>query len=420
LSPPPQRSLFRQEAIDAQREKLLGEVSKARPLPTWVFTALAAGMAIALVAFAFLGSYTRRERVDGYLEPDQGAARVSAPSGAVVTEIKVKEGDEISAGQPIARLSHERTTSGGQNADEVMRQKFNQRLQSLDSENAQLELLAAEQSAQALKRVDDLKKQLTQADAELRAQQQRVDSARQEAKRFEDLVKQGFASEAMARERKNDWLDQNTKLENLKGARAALERDLRGAQAEQPLIKLRMQTQQQQIEQRRSEIQQGLVQEEASSDLEVRAPIDGVVTNITVTRGESVAAEANLATILPKGSRLHAELLVPTRAIGFIEAGNPVVLRYDAFPFQRFGQYHGRVNSVGRIVLTPGEKLGAMTVREPAYRIEVALDAQSVRSGAQEFPLRPGMLVNADILLERRTVFEWVFEPVLALRERLR
>ncbi len=420
MSPPTPRSLFRQEAIDAQREKLLGEVSKARPLPMWVFTVLAASLAAALIAFAFLGTYTRRERVDGYLELDQGAARVSAPQAAVVSDLMVKEGDEISAGQPIARLSQERTTGSGANATELVRRELIGRLQSLASEASQVEMLGVEQNAQAQKRVDDLKKELDQAGAEVHAQQQRLASAQQESQRFAQLVKEGFASEAMARDRKNDLLDQNTKLESLKGRRAGIERELRATQAELPQIKIRMQTQLQQIEQRRSELQQNLLQQEAQSDAEVRAPIGGIITNIAATRGESVAADATLATIMPKGSGLHAQLLVPTRAIGFIEPGNRVVLRYDAFPFQRFGQYQGKVRSVGRTVWSPGERVGAISVREPAYRIEVELDAQTVQSGAQQFPLRPGMLVNADILLEKRTVFEWVFEPVLALRERLR
>jgi membrane fusion protein len=420
VSPTPPRSLFRQEAIDAQREKLLGEVSKARPLPLWVFTLMAAGMAAALIAFAFLGEYTRRERVDGYLDLDQGAARVSAPQAGVIADLMVKEGDEIAAGQPIVRLSQERTTGSGVNATERVREELKGRLQSLSSEANQTEMLGIEQTAQARKRADDLRKELGEASAEVQAQQQRVNSAQQEAARFAQLVREGFASEAMARDRRNDLLDQNTKLESLKRNRASVERELRSAQAELPLIKIRMQTAQQQIEERRSELEQSLLQEDAHSNSEVRAPIAGVITNIAAARGESVAADANLATIMPKGSGLHAELLVPTRAIGFIEAGNHVVLRYDAFPFQRFGQYQGKVGSVSRTVWSPGERVGPMTVHEPVYRIDVLLDSQAVRSGAQEFPLRPGMLVNADILLEKRTVFEWVFEPVLALRERLR
>ncbi len=414
------RSLFRQEAIDAQREKLLGEVSKARPVPMWVFTVMVAVAAVALVAFAFLGEYTRRERVDGYLELDIGAARVSAPEASVVAELMVKEGDEISAGQPIARLSQERTTAAGANASELVHQELTARLHSLESEATQATLMGEQQAAQARKRVDDLRKELEQAEAEVQSQQQRLASAQQEAQRATQLVKEGLYSEAMMRERRNDVLDQTTKLQSLRGSRAAVERELRAAQAELPLIDIRARTQLQQIEQRRSELQQALVQEEAHSDSAVRAPISGIVTNIAAARGDSVAADATLATIMPKGSGLHAQLLVPTRAIGFIEPGNAVVLRYDAFPFQRFGQYRGHVTSVGRTVWSAGEKVGTLPVREPVYRIEVALDYQTVRTGNQEFPLRPGMLVNADILLEKRTVFEWVFEPVLALRERLR
>jgi len=420
MSPPQIRSLFRQEAIDAQREKLLGEVSKARPLPTWVFTVLAITIAVTLLAFSFLGSYTRRERVDGYLELDQGAARVNAPESAVIADLMVKEGDEIAAGQPIARLSQERTTGSGVNASQLVREELAGRLRSIDSEQTQPTLLADEQTAQARKRVDDLKKQLDQADAEVRSQQQRLASAQQDSQRFAQLAKEGFASEAMVRDHRNDLLDQTTKLENLKGSRAAIERDLRAAQAELPLITIRARTQQQQLDQRKSELQQSLVQEEARSDSEVRAPIAGIITNIAAARGDSVAQDATLATIMPKGSGLHAQLLVPTRAIGFIEAGNRVVLRYDAFPFQRFGQYGGKVTSVGRTVWSAGERIGSVAVNEPVYRIEVALDRQTVGAGGQDFPLRPGMLVNADILLEKRTVFEWVFEPVLALRERLR
>ena len=418
--PAARRSLFRQEAIDAQREKLLGEVSKARPVPMWIFTVLVAVAAVALVVFAFVGSYTRRERVDGYLELDIGAARVSAPEASVVAELKVKEGDEIAAGQPIARLSQERTTAAGANASELVRQELAGRLRSLESEAEQAVLMGQQQAAQARKRVDDLRKGLDQAGAEVQSQQERLASAQQEAQRARQLVKEGLYSEAMMRERRNDVLDQTTKLENLRGSRAAIERELRAAQAELPLIDIRTRTQQQQLEQRRSELQQSLVQEEAHSDSAVRAPIAGIVTNIAAARGDSLAADATLATIMPKGSGLHAQLLVPTRAIGFIEPGNAVVLRYDAFPFQRFGQYQGHVTRVGRTVWSAGEKVGTLPVREPVYRIEVALDHQTVRTGTQEFPLRPGMLVNADILLEKRTVFEWVFEPVLALRERLR
>ncbi len=418
--PRPTRSLFRQEAIDAQREKLLGELSAARPVPVWIFTALAATFACAFVVFAFVGEYTRRERVDGFLAGDVGAARILAPAAGTVIELLVKEGDAVRAGSEIARLKLENNPAGGGSTSEQVGLQLLSRKRGLDDEQAQARLMGLQQQSQQQKRIDALLQELDQAKREVGLQEQRVGSAQQELQRFEKLSKDGFASDAMVREHRNDLLDQQSKMESLRRAESTTERDLRTAQAELPLIELRTRTQVQQLDQKKSELEQELLQNKAKQEIVITASIDGVITNIVPNQGDSVAAEALLATVLPNGTHLHAQLLVPTRAIGFIAPGNGVVLRYDAFPFQRFGQYRGIVASVSRTVWTPGERIGPLTAREPVYRIDVRLDRQSVASGGQEFPLRPGMLASADILLEKRTVFEWVFEPVLALRERLR
>jgi membrane fusion protein len=414
------RSLFRQEAIDAQREKLLGELSTARPVPLWVFTLLAVSFATVLVVFAFVGEYTRRERVEGFLVGDAGAARILSPEAGTVTQLLVKEGDEVEAGSPIARLKLEHSQSGGGTTSEQIEQQLLNRRRGVESEQSQAQLIGQQQLVQLRKRIDDLQREVEQASAEEQVQEQRATSAQQEMHRFEKLAKDGFASEAMVREHRNDMLDQQSKLENLKRAQSTAQRELRSAQAELPLIELRTRNQIQQLEQQKDELQQELVQNKAKQEIVINASIPGVVTNIVPNQGDMVGPNATLATVLPSGTHLHAQLLVPTRAIGFINPGNPVVLRYDAFPFQRFGQYHGTVASVGRTVWSPGERIGPLTPREPVYRIEVKLDEQAVGNAGRMFPLRPGMLASADILLEKRTVFEWVFEPVLALRERLR
>jgi membrane fusion protein len=419
-APRPARSLFRQEAIDAQREKLLGELATARPVPIWVFTLLAVTFATVFTVFAFVGEYTRRERVEGFLAGDAGAARILSPEAGTVTQLLVKEGDEVVAGSPIARLKTERNqASGGSTSEQVEQQLLNRR-RGIESEQTQAQLIGQQQLVQQRKRIDDLLKEVEQAKAEAQLQEQRVTSAQQELHRFEKLAKDGFASEAMVRERRNELLDQQSRQENLKRAQSTAERELRTAQAELPLIDMRSRNQVQQLEQQKGELQQELVQNKAKQEIVINASIAGVVTNIVPSQGDSVAADSLLATLLPSGTRLHAQLLVPTRAIGFIAPGNAVVLRYDAFPFQRFGQYRGTVASVGRTVWSQGERIGPLSPREPVYRIDVKLEQQSVSAGNREFPLRPGMLASADILLEKRTVFEWVFEPVLALRERMR
>jgi len=414
------RKLFRQEAIDAQREKLLGEVSVARPVPAWVFTLLALAFAVFIVGFMFWGEYTRRERVEGFLTTDAGAAPILAPEAGTLAELMVREGDAVAAGSPIARLSLERATASGATSADLVQRELSLRVSNLEAERENVRLLAAQQKEQLRRRIDDLGKERSQADAEIRLQTTRVASAREDFLRTQKLVADGFVSDTALSAKRNEQLDQEVKLETLRRSRATIERDLRSAESELPTIELRARQQIDQLMRERGQLQQNLVQEETRRETVIRAPIAGTVTNIAVSRGASLAADAPLATVLPAGSGLEAQLLVPTRAVGFVQPGNEVVLRYDAFPFQRFGQYRGTVHNVSRTVWSPGEKVGPMTVREPAYRVDVKLDRQTVAAGGQEVALRPGMLVNADILLEKRTVFEWVFEPVLELHGRLR
>ena len=418
MSDRPPTPLFRQQAIDAQREKLLGEVSLAQPVPMWIFTTLAVAFAVALVVFSIWGEYARRERVDGFLALDVGAARILASEAGTVAELLAREGDEVEAGQPLIRLSFERGTASGVTSSELVQHEISERRLVLEREQEQTKLLGQQQADAMRRKISDLEHELAQFDVEIKAQQNRLASSRNEFQRAEELFKDKFYSESKLIEFRNNVLDQQVKVETLRRQRAGVERELSSARSEQPSIQLKTQTQLEQIRRQMSELQQGSVLEDAKRENVIRAPVAGVLTNIAAARGETVAESAPLAVVIPKGSGLHAQLLVPTRAIGFVQPEQEVVLRYDAFPFQRFGQYRGKVERVSRTVWSPGEKVGPLLVREPVYRVDVKLDSQTVNAGDQKLPLRSGMMVNADILQEKRKVWEWVFEPVLALKGR--
>ena len=414
------RPLFRQEAIDAQREKFLGEAIIARPVPAWVFTLLAAGTALLLIGVALWGHYTRRERVEGYLALDAGAARVLLPDAGRVTDLLIKEGDEVKAGDPMARISLDRSTGKGASTSEAVAAEMQSRRAILEREQAQLHDLGAQQLEQVRRRAKDLANELGQIDAEMRLQEVRIKSARDQVERYKGLAgEKQFVSEALVKQKIDEVTDQEIKLQSLNRQRSQVERDLEAAKLEEPSITLKARTQVEQVSRQMSELQEGLAQVEARRETVIRAPVSGVVTNIAVNLGQSVAADAPLATVLPKGSGLHVELLVPTRAIGFVKTGQDVMLRYDAFPYERFGQYHGRIVDIGRNVWSPGDRVGPLSAKEPVYRVDVGLDKQAVAALGQEFPLRPGMSVNADLLLEKRTLFEWIFEPVIKLKERI-
>jgi membrane fusion protein len=409
------RQLFRQEALDAQRDKQLGEVLRIRSVPLWLFTGLIILVAVSVLAYALWGQLARRERVDGYLALDVGAARILAPAAGSLAELLVHEGDTVAPGQPLARLALDTPGVNGNTADLVDAQ-IASRMAALTREQQQTELLARQQADQVRRKIQDLTAEVAQIDAEIRLQQQRVASAEQLAQRYADLTQEKFVSDIVVQQRRDEVIDQRVKLEALKRQKGASERELSATRAEEPTIATRSRSQTEQLQRQASELAQSRIQEAARRENIIRAPFAGVISNLAVAQGQSVAADQLLATVLPQGSRLHAELLVPTRAIGFIKTGSTVQLRYEAFAFQRFGQYRGVVTRVGRTVWSAGERVGPLTSKEPVYRVDVDLERQDVQAAGQSFGLKSGMLVSADILLERRSIFEWMFEPVLQLR----
>jgi membrane fusion protein len=166
-------------------------------------------------------------------------------------------------------------------------------------------------------------------------------------------------------------------------------------------------------------LEQEQVETEARGALAVSAPVTGVIATQLVKPGQAVQAGQPLLSLLPGNGTLEAELLVPSRAIGFIEPGDKVLLRYQAYPYQKFGHHLGTVARISRSALSNGE-LGALIGNaqqgEPFYRITVALARQNVTAYGKAEPLKPGMLLEADVLGEKRRLIEWVFEPLYSLR----
>ena len=132
-----------------------------------------------------------------------------------------------------------------------------------------------------------------------------------------------------------------------------------------------------------------------------------------------------MASLLPAGAKLQAQLFAPSSAIGFLRPDQKVQLRYQAFPYQKFGHQSGAVVQVSRSPLQATELAGlplqaaAGGSAEPLYRITVRLDQQSVAAYGQAQALSPGMQLEADVLLDKRRLIEWLFEPVLGIAGRV-
>jgi membrane fusion protein len=416
----PRRPLFRPEALAARHASHLGGVSLAQPVRLWVLAAgatLAAGIILALLVF---GQYSRRSRVSGQLVPDLGLATVVAPTAGVVGRLFPDEGDRVGDGAALARIDTPRAMSNGRDSVAAIRE-------GLRARDGSVAAMGQSQLAQIDAQVSGMHRQLASARQELvhvrqsiAARSEQVRLGRDTLERYRRIAAEQFVSQVQLDQQEQALLELVNEHITLAGQATSIQRGI--AQMEQTLRELPAQraTQLAVTSRDRAMIEQERVQLETSGGLLVKAPVAGIVASRLIEPGQAVQAGQPLLSLLPGGSTLQAQLLVPSRAIGFIEPGSTVLLRYQAFPHQKFGHHAGRVIRISRSAVNPGESTplagGGGQATEPYYRVLVALRAQTVTAYGRPEALRPGMLVDADILSERRRLYEWLLEPLYSVR----
>jgi membrane fusion protein len=177
-----------------------------------------------------------------------------------------------------------------------------------------------------------------------------------------------------------------------------------------------------QLRSRLSDIAQQMTQLNGQSARIVKAPRAGVVNNLQAREGQQAYANNKipLLTLFPNNKQLTVHLLIPVRAIGFIEAGQPLAIRYDAFPYQKFGIYQGTVAQVSKTLLLPNEVLNTpIAIQEPVYRVTANLTRPEVQAYGKDFALKPGMTLSADVSLSERSLIQWLLEPLFSLKGRI-
>lgn len=413
------RTLFRREAIEAQREGLQGGVLIAAPPALRLLVATAVAIACVLVGYACWGEYTHKAHVVGYLAPTLGLIKIHAPQTGRVVEKRVREGQRVQQGDTLLVISSERASTATAETQAAMLRELAARRDSLRRELAKQAEIDRLGASSLRDRVRGLEAELAQAGTQREIQRSRVVSAERTVRRNAELLDRRFVSEAAMQIKQEGLLDQRGQLAAIERGIAGLQRELDAARVDLAASALRRANNGAGLERQISEIEQQLTEGEARREAVLVAPADGTVTNVLAEAGQTVTPDWPLLSILPAGAALEARLLVPTRAAGFIRAGQEVALRYQAFPYQRFGHHLGRVVAVGRTVIQPNEVSLPVPVQEPVYLVTVSLLAQEVRAYGQDLALQAGMMLDADVRIDRRSLIAWLFDPVLSIAGRV-
>lgn len=400
----------------------------------------------ALLLWSLLGRLDIVAVAEGKLVPQSYVKIVQPAEAGIVKEILVREGEEVRAGQVLMRMdalmaeADSRSLEADYHRTRLMLRRIDAELtgrpfvaEATDPPELAREIEAQfRANRQALESaLAEERSRLDKAGFELRAAQQTRQKLAEvlphyleQDKAYEELAKDGTVGHLTASEKRRERIEKEQELitqDHLIGSvRANIQ------QSEKKLAQIESDYRRQ-LHAERNDLQgqlDKLTQERTKQGrreelMELRAPQDSIVKDLTThTAGTVVQPGMVLLTLVPKEDALRAEVWVSNEDIGFVRKGQPVKLKFAAYPFQKYGMLTGEVEHVSADAAEESAGAGraandpARTGQPLGYRALVKLAALSLENDGKHYSLTAGMQTHAEIQLGDRTVMEYLLSPV--------
>jgi membrane fusion protein len=412
-----QRSLFRAESLRGRELAWQGRAVLALGLPTGVTTVSSVALAAAAVALIMFGGYSRRVDMDGTVLPSTGVIAISAPSPGRIEMLAVQEGETVEKGATLYTLDLDTATKDGGAQQRIIDAQIGGR-EMLQREIERKARMSEQTERELREKIEALKSQKNQLREQITMQNGLVTKLANDYTQFSRLAERHIVALSELNTRQQAWMQGLARLQDLETNNIRLQGELKEAQYQLATTAHTRTDENDALKTKILEIEEKLANSEAHRLIEIRAPEDGVVTAIVAHVGQTVGAGSPMLKIVPRHAPMQAELLAPSSAVGFINKGKRVLLRYSAFPYQKFGEYWGTVAAISQAAMSADEVKGLLGAEPaskqtgPFYRVIVNPDSQFARVYGEERPLPASMRVQAYALLDRRQLYEWILEPL--------
>ena len=414
------KALFRHQATTHQTSAVQGDLLMT-PKPSYMMiTGVLFVWILGVSIYLTSANYQRKATVTGWLEPTDGVHKLYANARkGLITEVYVTEGEHVAKGAPLLTINYGIQQANGHNLEAQLKDELLAKQKRTLASLARIETLQKDTYhalSQQLQRSQTDVISLTHI-SELSHQQWQLTNNRFLIQR--ELYDQGYISQSdfssFHLQRLTSEQQWHMATRDIKQGEAEV------AQLQHDISALPQQHQEErdQLKNRLSDIQQQLLTLEREHFQVLYAQEKGIISNLQAKRGHAVDSQRPLLSVLPDNSTINARLLVPVSAAGFIIEGQQVDIRYDAFPYQKFGFGQGNIVSISKTILLPGEWGDApISVNEPAYLVTANITNNAILAYGKPIPLKTGMTFTADVVLSQRTLLEWFLEPLLSVTRR--
>ncbi|MTW04486.1 HlyD family secretion protein, partial [Pseudoduganella ginsengisoli] len=335
--------LFRNQAITARSDHFFGPIRTAQPLSAWLVACASSLIASGLIAFIVLGSVTKKARVSGITVPVGGSITIIAPNTGLLAHALLAEGQFVNAGQTLFELSTERQGRQGEIAG-LVEQQLIIRQHSLDTERRARRAQDNDKRTALAERLRNNLSEMASLEQEISLAKRRLGMAQQTVEKFQLLQASGYVSQAQTQQKQEEHIDLDLHITGLERAKAQLQANRLTLEAEHRALKETLAADLAQLVRSEASLQQELIENQNRKTTLITAPQPGVLTTITYHPGQVVNAGQALATLIPTTlpralapDALEVHLFAPSRTAGFVQAGQPVLIRYQSYPYQKFG-----------------------------------------------------------------------------------
>ena len=412
------QKLFRTEAVQAQTSKLDGAVIIASKDSHRLLTGFYLLIIVCICIFVVFGTYTRRATAVGVLRPIEGFSKIYPGKNGVVTNIFVKNGDTVKKGQSLFELTFSREDMKGSSVNENLASEIKNSILSLE----RLQEHTRQRNSYTLKLIEqDIKKRTIEIEdrtQQIGVTKKILKTLDGELKNLNGLKSKGYTSDLSINRKVEERLNLNSKLFGLKTNLQLLTTEKDSLALKKNVLEQESLIEVEQISQQISGKNENIINIESMKGTVIKSPVDGKVSTILVTEGKMTESGKPLLTILPRWSLLEGVVYIPAAGIGFVHEGQKVELKYQSLPYQKFGSFDGTIESISESTILPGEINAALSFQMPVYELRVSLKDQNLDLGEQIFPVLPGMAAEIDIVGDRISIFDWIFEPVAKIKKR--
>lgn len=405
-------NLFRQQAVEARLNSSsnIGVMNRNMPVSWLVVSGFMLITVVLVVLLLWFVEYPKIETVRGVLRFEQAEAAVFPTQDGTIAECFIADEQLVSAGDLLARISTEQFFDGGQPRTSVESDEIDEEIASLTSRVESSHLIAEISRLDSEKKISNANSLIKYEEANRELLVSRLRDAKKRKADAEIDLAEGLTvkAELFARTEavvilKQSIIASDTKVAGLKATiddqQIALKR-----------IPVDLNNEQATLKQALSNAMQKLTSARARRGYALKSAISGIATNVNCRVGEVALSSNPLVTILPKESELVAELFLPSSAIAHVRDGATVKIRYDALPYGRYGVQTGRISEISSTSQAWHNEGASSNVSIKTYRVKVELGAQEVISTNETAPLRSGMELSADVVLENRRGIVWLLD----------